>query len=66
MQNNTNTPVAQALLEYYRSGRNTILRFGQYYVNWHMPSDTQWPELFYETDTAKAIQMIVDREQENV
>jgi hypothetical protein len=59
-------PVAQALVEYYRSGRSTHQRFGQYYINNHWTRGIPWPELFYETDTAKAIQMITELdEQEN-
>lgn len=52
-------PVAQALLDYYRSGRDKTLRFGQYYYNQHIHDGKAWPELFYEQDTNKAIMMIV-------
>lgn len=57
-------PVAQALLDYYRSGRDKTLRFGQYYYIQHINDGQPWPELFYETDTNTAILMIVKRDQE--
>lgn len=55
--------VGEAALQYYRHQAKTRkpLRFGQFYINEYMPADTKWPELFYETDNAKAILMIAEQ-----
>ena len=45
-------------VRYYREGRNKTLRFGQFFLNQYLP-DVAWPELYYETDSAKALLMIV-------
>lgn len=42
------------------------IRFGQYFVNNYMPKDTVWPELFYETDTRTAIQMILNLDNKEI
>lgn len=57
-------PVGEAALEYYRSGADKTQRFGQFYYNRYIHDGQPWPELFYETDNAKAIEMIVERDQQ--
>lgn len=51
------------VVQYFRHQAKTRkpLRFGQFYINEYMPADTKWPELFYETDNAKAILMIAEQ-----
>ena len=56
-------PVGQAALEYYRSGAHKSQRFGQFYYNRYIHDGKPWPELFYETDAAKCIEMICEREE---
>lgn len=51
--------------EYFRSGAHKSQRFGQFYINRYMPSDTVWPELFYEKDSEKALYMILGISDEN-
>ena len=52
-------PVAEAAVEYFRSGADKTQRFGQFYINNYMPSDTVWPELFYEEDSQKALYILL-------
>ncbi len=48
-------------LRYYREKYDRSQRFGQYFVNHYVPLERlPWPELFYETDNAKALDMILD------
>lgn len=51
-------PIAVAQEEYYRSGADKTQRFGQFYINNYMPASTVWPELFYEEDTEKALNIM--------
>lgn len=53
--------IPDALLEYYQTDKYKTQRFGQFYINQYMPSNTVWPELFYERDIFKAQQMIINR-----
>ena len=52
-------PIAEAAVQYYRTGANKTQRFGQFYIINYMPADTEWPELFYEEDSAKALKLIL-------
>lgn len=57
------TPIGEIALAYYRSGAHKTLRFGQFYINKYKSDGTAWPELFYETDSAKAMDMIMDYQE---
>lgn len=57
------TPIGEIALAYYRSGADKTLRFGQFYINKYKPDGTAWPELFYETDNSKAMDMIMDHQE---
>lgn len=53
--------LGEAALNYYRKGYDKTQRFGQYFINHYVPSEhLPWPELFYETDNAKALLVILD------
>lgn len=52
-------PIAEAVVEYYRSGADKTQRFGQFYINRYMPASTVWPELFYEEDNEKALNIML-------
>lgn len=52
-------PIGVAAVEYYNSGADKTQRFGQFYINTYMPADTNWPELYYEEDSAKAVLIIL-------
>ena len=52
-------PIADAAVQYYRTGAHQTQRFGQFYINNYMPAGTVWPELFYEEDNAKALELIL-------
>jgi len=58
-------PIGEAAVEYYRSGADKTQRFGQFYINYYMPSDTVWPELFYEKDSKRAVELILGMSDEN-
>ena len=50
--------LAEAAVKYVRQGVQKTRRFGQYFINYYMPSETVWSELFYETDTFRAMELI--------
>jgi len=54
--------VSTALIEWRQlhADGSTKQRFGQWYVNKHMPRNTVWPEVFYETDPDIAWRLIVE------
>lgn len=53
-------PIGEIALEYYRSGHDKTQRFGQYFVNYYVKNiHLPWPELFYETDNAKALEIAI-------
>jgi hypothetical protein len=64
-ENKMHTFVPESAVEYFRSGAHKSQRFGQFYINRYMPSDTVWPELFYEKDTKKALELILGIPDEN-
>lgn len=57
--------LADAAKNYYSTGANKSQRFGQFFYNRYIHTGKPWPELFYETDNAKAIEMIVNYIEEN-
>lgn len=59
------TFVPESAVKYFRSDAHKTQRFGQFYINTYMPSDTVWPELFYEEDNDKALKMILELSDEN-
>lgn len=44
---------------------NKTLRFGQYMYNFFCRDTNPWPELFYETDEHRVIEMIKDHIKDN-
>lgn len=54
------SPLHVVLLEYYRTGANKTLRFGQFFYNRYIHDGKPWPELFYERDMNKAVAMVAD------
>lgn len=54
--------LAKALVEYYKTGAHKTQRFGQYFINYYLPAEySPWPELFYERDNDKAMQVLIGR-----
>jgi hypothetical protein len=50
--------IGNIAIRYYREGHAQTLRFGQFFLNQYLPN-VAWDELYYETDNAKALLMIV-------
>lgn len=48
----------RAAVEYVRSNAQKTQRFGQFFINYYMPGDTVWPEVFYEPDVFRAMEII--------
>ena len=51
--------ISESLMQWSRS--DSKLRYGQYFINHYMPSDTVWPELFYEVNHHMCITMLLQR-----
>lgn len=54
--------LSDALIQYYKNDAEKHQRFGQYFVNYFLPREyTPWPELFYEKDTRKAVDLLIEK-----
>jgi hypothetical protein len=51
----------EAMVQYVRRNLQNTQRFGQFFINQYMPSNTVWPELFYEPDVFTAMELIATR-----
>lgn len=52
--------IGEIATRYFFSRANEKQRFGQFFVEWYLPPDAKWSELFYEEDNAKAFYMVME------
>jgi hypothetical protein len=61
----TTPSIGEIAARYFREGHDKTQRFGQFFINYYMPSDTVWPELFYEEDDTAAVEAVIQYLQDN-